>query len=131
MVVCSVKGLQKLGYLPSSDKDFAFSYISEEYGMLGFPAGNLWIMLMIFIITWNGIWAASKVKDNFRKCVIFGFSLMFFIFSFVHIMVNLGILPPTGLTLPFVSYGGSSMIANSFIAGYILRGIVFTSSTRS
>jgi len=118
------KGLQKLGYLPSSDKDFAFSYITEEYGILGFPGGALWIMIMILIITWNGLWASSKIEDEYKKFLVFGFSLMFFIFSYVHIMVNIGILPPTGLPLPFVSYGGSSLVSSSFAVGYILRGIM-------
>ncbi len=117
------QGLQKLGYLPSSDKDFAFSYITEEYGILGFPAGALWIMIMILLITWNGLWAASKIEDEYKRFLVFGFSLMLFMFSYTHIMVNVGILPPTGLPLPFVSYGGSSLVSSSFAVGYILRGI--------
>ncbi len=119
-------GLQKLGYLPSSDKDFAYSYISEEYGFLGFPAGGFWIILMVFIISWNGIWASQKLwnKDRYKSFVCFGFSLVYFLFSLTHILVNLGLLPPTGLPLPFVSYGGSSFIANSFALGYVLKGIL-------
>ncbi|MDT7904418.1 MAG: FtsW/RodA/SpoVE family cell cycle protein [Candidatus Caldipriscus sp.] len=119
-------GLQKLGFLPSSDKDFAYSYISEEYGILGFPAGGLWIILMVFIISWNGIWASQRLwnKDKFKSFVCFGFSIIYFLFSLAHILVNLGLLPPTGLPLPFVSYGGSSFVANSFALGYIFKGIM-------
>lgn len=120
------KGLQKLGYLPSSDKDFAYSYISEEYGLFGFPAGGFWIILMIILITWNGLWASDKLalQDEYKSFVCFGFSVLYFIFSAVHILVNIGLLPPTGLTLPFVSYGGSSLVTNAFAIGYITRAII-------
>jgi len=119
-------GLQKLGYLPSSDKDFAYSYISEEYGIWGFPAGGFWIILMVFIISWNGIWASQRLwnKDKFKSFVCFGFTVVYFLFSITHILVNLGLLPPTGLPLPFVSYGGSSFVATSFALGYVVKGIL-------
>jgi len=117
-------GLQKLGYLPSADKDYAFSNLFEEYGVLGIPGGALWIVLAIVIITWVGLWAAQRNGDPFRRFVMVGFVVVFFTFSFVHIAVNLGMLPPTGLPLPFVSYGGSALVANAVALGYVFRGVL-------
>ncbi len=120
-------GLQKLGYLPSADKDYAFSNLFEEYGLLGIPGGALWILLSIFGITWIGLWAAQRNGDPFRRFVMVGFIVTFSTFSLVHIAVNLGLLPPTGLPLPFVSYGGSALVANAFALGYVFRGVLAAS----
>lgn len=117
-------GLQKLGYLPSADKDYAFSNLVEEYGLLGIPGGALWIVLSVLLITWIGLWAAQRNPDPFRRFVVVGFTITFFTFSFVHIAVNLGVLPPTGLPLPFVSYGGSALVANAFALGYVFRAVL-------
>lgn len=117
-------GLQKLGYLPSADKDYAFSNLFEEYGAFGIPGGALWIVLSIVVITWVGLWAAQRNRDPFRRFVMVGFTVVFFTFAFVHIAVNLGMLPPTGLPLPFVSYGGSALVANAFALGYVFRGVL-------
>ncbi len=117
-------GLQKLGYLPSADKDYAFSNLFEEYGLLGIPGGALWIILSLIGITWVGLWAAQRNDDPFRRFVMVGFTVTFFTFSFVHIAVNIGLLPPTGLPLPFVSYGGSALVANAFALGYVFRGVI-------
>jgi len=72
------------------------------------------------------IWASQRLwnKDKFKSFVCFAFSIIYFLFSLAHILVNLGLLPPTGLPLPFVSYGGSSFVANSFALGYIFKGIM-------
>jgi len=117
-------GLQKLGYLPSADKDFAFSNLVEEYGLVGIPGGALWIIAAVLLITWIGLWAAQRNNDPFRQFVLVGFSVCFFTFSFVHMAVNLGLVPPTGLPLPFVSYGGSALVSNAFALGYIFRGVL-------
>ncbi len=117
-------GLQKLGYLPSADKDYAFSNLFEEYGVFGIPGGAFWILLSIITITWVGLWAAQRNRDPFRRFVMVGFTVVFFTFSFVHIAVNLGMLPPTGLPLPFVSYGGSALVANALALGYVFRGVL-------
>jgi len=117
-------GLQKLGYLPSADKDYAFSNLMEEYGIFGIPGGAFWIISAILMITWLGLWAAQRNRDAFRQFVLVGFTVTFFTFSFVHIGVNLGLLPPTGLPLPFVSYGGSALVSTAFALGYVFRGVL-------
>ena len=62
-------------------------------------------------------------EDKFKRLLVFGLSFLIFVQSFVHVFVVMGILPTKGLTLPFVSYGGSALIVTMFFIGVILRSI--------
>ncbi len=101
------KSIQKFGYLPEVQWDFIFSVIVEELWFMG----ALSLMILFFIITYRGYVIARSVKDLFGKYVAFWLSTLILVQVFVNIGVNLNVVPLTGVTLPFVSYGGSSLIA--------------------
>lgn len=110
---------QKLFFLPEAHTDFIYAIIAEETGLIG--AGLLFLLVVFFFRT--TLKAAFGNTDKFKKLLIFGLSLMLFVQSFVHVFVVLGLLPTKGITLPFVSYGGSAMVFSLFFVGVILRSI--------
>ncbi len=111
------QGVQKeLKFVPVQKSDFIFSVIGEELGMIG---GSLLIILYCFFIFRIGK-IASNAKDNFSSLIIIGFVGMFSFQIFENIAMNMGIMPVTGITLPFISYGGSSVLANMIGFGLIL-----------
>jgi rod shape determining protein RodA len=87
--------------------DFIFSVIGEELGLLG---GVILIVLIIAIV-WRIMRAADLTNDPFGRLICIGVGALIFFQSFVNLGVNIGLLPVTGTPLPFVSYGGSSLIA--------------------
>lgn len=110
------KSIQKFGYLPEVQWDFIFSVITEELGFMG-------VFFLIFIylaIVYRGFYIARSVKDPFGKYLAFAITLWIITQASVNIGVNLGIVPLTGVTLPFVSYGGSSIISLSIAIGILL-----------
>lgn len=110
---------QKLFFLPEAHTDFIYAIIAEETGLIG--AGLLFLLIVfLFRVTLK---AAFNNDDKFKKLLIFGLSLMLFVQSFVHVFVVLGLMPTKGITLPFVSYGGSAMVFSLFFIGVILRSI--------
>lgn len=113
------KGSQtRYGFLPEAQTDFVFAAIAEEFGLIG--AGFLFFLF--FILIWRIIKIGLSAKSNFPRLFATGFAILIFSQLFIHIGMNLGILPIIGIPLPFVSYGGSSLIAN-FIGLGILESI--------
>lgn len=111
------KSIQKFGYLPEVQGDFVFSVIVEELGFMG-----TFILLLAYLtIVYRGYLIARSVKDPFGKYVAFGLSTLILIQVFVNIGVNLNVIPLTGVTLPFVSYGGSSLISLMMAVGILLN----------
>ena len=110
---------QKLFFLPEAHTDFIYAIIAEEAGLIG---ASLLFLLIVFMFR-TTLRAAFNNDDKFKRLLIFGISLMLFVQSFVHIFVVLGLLPTKGITLPFVSYGGSAMVFSLFFVGVILRSI--------
>ncbi|MDD2907334.1 MAG: putative peptidoglycan glycosyltransferase FtsW [Candidatus Gracilibacteria bacterium] len=108
--------IQKFGYLPEVQGDFIFSVIIEELGFLG---GTL-ILLLYMYIGYRGLYIASRVKDKFSKFAAIGFSSRILMQAFINIGVNLNIVPLTGITMPFVSYGGSSLLSLMIGLGILL-----------
>jgi len=100
--------LQKQYYLPEKHTDFIYSIIAEELGLIG----NLFILLLFFTLFSIGIHNSLKQTNTFRKLVLFSLSFMIFFQAAVNMGVTLSLLPATGITLPFISYGGTSMIIN-------------------
>lgn len=100
-----------LNFLPEPETDFIFAAFAEETGFVG---GVLFLIFLFFFL-WRGLRIGRSAHDNFSKLFVLGFSALVFFQSSVHIGINLGILPVTGITLPFVSYGGSSLL--SLMAG--------------
>lgn len=106
----------KLDFLPAQHNDFVFSVLGEEFGFLG---AIILILLFSFII-FKGIQIARKARNTFASYVAIGISSIFVFQMVVNIGMALGIMPVTGLPLPFVSYGGSSMIAFWILMGLLL-----------
>lgn len=105
----------QLNFLPENESDFVFASLSEQLGLLG--AGFLILLFAIFIIK---ILKLAKETGRFGQLIIMG-SLGMFIYQFtVNVGMNMGIIPVTGITLPFVSYGGSSLIISLVITGIII-----------
>lgn len=101
-------GLGSPQLVPVAVSDFIFSAIAEETGLLGTSA----LILIILLLTIRGINIALNTKTAFGRYLAFGISAYFAIQSFFIIGGNLGLLPLTGITLPFISYGGSSLVTN-------------------
>ena len=95
-----------LNFLPEAETDFIFAAFAEEWGF----AGVLTMISLLFIVLWRIISIGRKASDNFSRLYSLGFAVYIFVQSFIHIGMNMGLLPITGITLPFVSYGGSSLV---------------------
>jgi len=112
--------VQKLFYLPEAHTDFVFSIWSEETGLIGATAMiALFVMLIARVL--NIGWRVAGQHRLFEAYVCFGAALMFAGQAFVNMGASSGLLPTKGLTLPFVSYGGNSLIVNCLLLGMVLR----------
>ncbi len=111
------EGRQKLFFLPAPHTDFIFSIIGEELGLLG----ALGVVLLFFILTFRGIQIGISIQDKFGSYLALGITLMISLQALINMGVVLGLLPTKGLTLPFVSYGGTSLIANFIGLGILLH----------
>ncbi len=110
----------KLSYLPEAHTDFIFAVIGEELGL----AGVVLVIGLFALAVGRGLYLGLKgveVGQRFAGYVAFGISLMLAMQAFVSVGVNLGALPTKGLTLPLISYGGSSMVLTCAMAGVLLR----------
>jgi rod shape determining protein RodA len=109
-------GTQTQGrFIPEQQTDFVFTVAGEELGLVG--AGG--IILLLGVVLWRGLRIASLATDSFGRLVAAGVVSWFGFQSFVNIGMTLGIMPVTGLPLPFLSYGGSSMFANLMAIGLL------------
>ena len=114
------QSVQKLHYLPEAHTDFLFAVLAEELGMMG-AAGT--IALFTFI-TWRAFAIGRRAivaGDAYGGFLAYGVALLLGLQAYVNIGVNLGLLPTKGLTLPLMSYGGSSLVANALAVGLLLR----------
>ena len=110
------QGTQTKGrFIPEQDTDFVFTVAGEELGFLG--AGTL--ILLLGIVLWRGLRIALRAEDMFGRLVAVGVVCWFAFQTFENIGMTLGIMPMTGVPLPFVSYGGSSMFATMMAAGLL------------
>lgn len=112
--------VQKLFYLPEAHTDFLFAIIAEELGLFGMLIVISLFTLLVLRIFQIGR-AAQRLGQNFAGYLAYGFALWIAIQFTVSIGVNSGILPTKGLTLPFVSYGGSSMLINCIVFALLFR----------
>jgi cell division protein FtsW len=110
-------GKGKLFYLPEAHSDFILSSIGEELGFVGVAA----VLALYVIVLWRGVRAALGARDAFGTYLAAGLTTMFAIQALVNAGVVLGTLPAKGLTLPFVSYGGTSLVVSLFFAGILLN----------
>jgi len=105
----------QLYFLRVRHTDYVFSVLCEELGFVG----ALFLLILLFVLFWRILRAASLARDDFGRLVCAGVFSMLFFQSAVNIAVNMGLLPVTGLTLPLVSYGGSSLWATLLALGLV------------
>ena len=110
------QGQQKLGYLPYGYSDFLFSSIGEEWGFVGVCA----IILLFALFVWLGFRIARTAPDPFGQYLATGITTGIGITAFFHMAVTMGMMPTTGLTLPFMSYGRSSLMMSLLGTGILL-----------
>ncbi len=110
-------GLQKFLFLPRIHNDFIFSHIAEEFGFVG----SLIVFVLYCQIYLRGLSIAGSVEDNFARLLVMGLNASIFVIFLIHVGVSIGLLPPTGVPLPFISFGGWSLSANLFAMGVILQ----------
>ncbi len=110
-------GLQKFLFLPRIHNDFIFSHIAEEFGFVG----SLIVFLFYWQIYLRGLCIAGSVEDEFTRLLVLGLNASIFVIFLVHVGVSIGMLPPTGVPLPFISFGGWSLSSNLFAMGIILQ----------
>ena len=103
--------------VPEAHTDYIIAVISEEFGVLFV----VFIAIIFLFIAYRVFSKVFSDQDEFTKLVLLGLTSLLFIQTFIHIGVNTRLLPTTGMTLPFLSYGGSSLIGSSIIAGIILN----------
>ena len=109
--------IQKHFYLPEPQTDFIFSIISEEFGFMGvLIVSTLFITLII-----SGFMISKKQVDLFSKYLSFGITFQIAFQAILNLMVVVGLIPVTGVTLPFLSYGGSSLIITLLSIGILLN----------
>lgn len=107
----------KLGYLPEPHTDFIFAIIGEEAGFIG----SMTVITLFMIIFYRGMKIATSVGDYYSYLLTMGIVVYFSVQSAFHIGVSCGALPTKGLTLPFISCGGSSLVASLIAAGLLLK----------
>lgn len=105
----------QLQFLPESQTDFIFSVIAEELGFLGVCI----LIFAVLLILWRILRAAQSTRDHFTKFLLLGIFSLFAVQFIVNIGVNLSLLPTTGIALPFVSYGGTSLLLSLILIGIV------------
>ena len=111
------EGHQKLFYLPEVHTDFIFSVIGEELGLLGVTA----VIGLFVFLTWRGFRASFRAADLFGSYLALGVTLLIAVQALLNMGVVMGLLPTKGATLPFVSYGGTSLMINLMAVGILLN----------
>lgn len=111
------EGKQKLFYLPEAHTDFIFSVLGEELGLVGVSC----VLALFTFFIFRGLMIALKTRDLFGLYLAFGITCLIGVQAFINIGVVMGLLPTKGLALPFISYGGSSMLTSLIGVGILLN----------
>lgn len=109
--------LAQLKYIPEQHTDFIFSGIAEG---LGFVGGTV-IIVLYFLLLFRWLWVALRAKDTLGTCLVIGVAGMLLAHVFENIGMTIGLMPVTGIPLPFISYGGSNMLTNMIGVGIVLN----------
>jgi cell division protein FtsW len=112
-----MEGKQKLFYLPEAHTDFIYAVICEELGFLGAVA----VITLFAVYGWRGMRAAFNAPDGFGRLLALGITVMVLCQSLINFAVVLGMVPTKGIPLPFVSYGGSSLLVMLLATGVLLN----------
>lgn len=111
------QSIQKLFFLPHPESDFIFSIVAEELGMIGAVA-----LLAVFVLfIWRGLRAAYRAPDLFGRYLGYGLTGVIAMQALINISVTLALLPTKGIPLPFISYGGSSLVVTLCACGVLLN----------
>lgn len=105
----------QLRFLPEAQTDFIFSVIAEELGLVGASV----LLILCGIVLWRFLVIMRATDDDFAAVAVGGFAVVFFCQCLLNIGAEIGVVPLTGVTVPFVSYGGSSMIVNLIMIGMV------------
>ncbi|CAH2716475.1 putative peptidoglycan glycosyltransferase FtsW [Neobacillus rhizosphaerae] len=116
------KSIQKLGYLPEAHTDFIMAIIAEELGIWGVS----FVIILLAYIVLRGIYIGLQCKDPFGSLLAIGISSMIGIQSFINLGGVSGVIPLTGVPLPFISYGGSSLLMLAAASGILVNVSMFT-----
>ena len=108
-------GRQKLFFLPEAHTDFILAIIGEELGLVG----TLALLLVFAVLILRGLLAALRARDLFGSYLAFGITAIIALQALANMAIVMGLLPTKGLTLPFVSYGGTSLVVSLFLAGIL------------
>ena len=108
---------KKLAFLPAVHTDLAFSVVGEELGFIGCGA----VLGLLLVLTYRAITIASRARNPFASLVAVGIAVILLSQTVINVGMNLGLVPVAGIPLPFVSYGGSSLVASMFLVGLLLN----------
>ncbi|MBD3414719.1 MAG: putative lipid II flippase FtsW [Candidatus Aminicenantes bacterium] len=117
MGVSIAQSTQKLFFLPCAHTDYIYAIIGEELGLIG----TMMVLILFGVILWRGILISRRAPDQFGRLVAAGLSIAIFAQALLNISIVLGLLPATGLTLPFFSYGRSSLLYILVSVGILLH----------
>lgn len=102
------EGMSKFLYLPEQYTDFAYAVFSQEFGFIG----SVFVLILYLVFLLAGFSAARKLKETYAALLVYGLTLLISVQGIVNIAMVIGCFPVTGIPLPFISYGGSSLIMN-------------------
>ena len=111
------EGRQQIGFVPFNYNDFIGSTVGEEFGFLGMT----FLILAFALYAWLGFRIARQARSKFLQLVAVGLTFTLVLTAFLHLGVVIGLLPTTGLTLPFVSYGRSNLVLSLFMTGLLVN----------
>jgi cell division protein FtsW len=111
------KSVQKLFFLPHPESDFIFSIVAEELGMIGALA----VVAAYCVLAWRGFRAGAKAPDAFGRYLGWGLTGVLIMQALINVSVTIALLPTKGIPLPFISYGGSSLVVTLCICGVLLN----------
>jgi cell division protein FtsW len=109
--------VQKQGFLPEAHTDFILPIVGEELGL----GGSLSVLIMFFIVFVCGLRIAERAADHFERFTALGLTMMITLQALMNFIVVTGWAPTKGLPLPFISYGGSSLLASSVMIGLLIN----------
>jgi len=109
----------QLHFLPEAQTDFIFAVIAEELGFIG----ALVVLVLYFLIFWRLLGIARQAQDEFATYMVLGIILLFFIQILINLGAAAGFMPVVGVTLPFLSYGGSSLVINLLLVGVAMSAL--------
>jgi len=107
----------KINYLPEPIGDSIFAVIAEELGFIG----SIFLIFLFIMLVWRSFFIGRKAPDLFSRCFAFGFGALIGIQAFVNIAAISGVIPPTGVPLPFISFGGTALAVYLTMAGVLVN----------